>query len=48
MLLTEMEVIMDMFSELEYMVQTDMIERGYNPYDPAEIEKYWEIYLNGC
>ena len=38
---------MTMSSELEFMVETDMIERGYNPYNPEEVNMYWENYFNG-
>jgi len=38
---------MDMSSDLEFMIETDMIERGYNPYVQEEIELYWEEMLNG-
>lgn len=38
---------MDMNSDLEFMVQTDMIEHGYNPYDPIQVKIYWEERLNG-
>jgi hypothetical protein len=37
---------MDMNSDLEFMVQTDMIERGLNPYDPIDVKTYWEEQLN--
>ena len=37
---------MHMSSDLEYMVETDMIEQGYNPYNPDDVYKYWENYLN--
>lgn len=38
---------MDMSSDLEFMIETDMIEHGYNPYDPSEVEAYWKERLNG-
>jgi len=38
---------MHMSSELEYMVETDMLLLGYNPYNPADVNKYWEIYFYG-
>lgn len=38
---------MNMSSDLEYLVETDMIEQGYNPYNPADVNLYWERYLNG-
>lgn len=38
---------MDMSSDLEFMVETDMIERGYNPYDLEQVRMYWEEMLNG-
>jgi hypothetical protein len=47
MFLTQMEVVMDMSSDLEHMVETDMILQGYNPYDPVDINTYWEVYFNG-
>lgn len=37
---------MNMSSDLEFMVETDMIERGFNPYNPADVNLYWEICLN--
>jgi hypothetical protein len=46
MFLTKLEVIMDMSSELEHMVETDMILQGYNPFDPADVNLFWERYLN--
>jgi len=36
---------MDMHSELEYMVASDMIENGYNPYSKDDIELYWKERL---
>lgn len=38
---------MDMHSDLEYMVATDMLISGYNPYDLRDVELYWEVLLNG-
>ena len=38
---------MNMSSDLEFMVETDMIEHGYNPYDLRDIKAYWEERLNG-
>jgi hypothetical protein len=38
---------MKMSSDLEFMVETDMIQRGFNPYNPVEVNLYWEIYFNG-
>lgn len=38
---------MDMSSDLEFMVETDMISKGFNPYDLKEVNMYWEIYFNG-
>lgn len=38
---------MDMSSDLEFMVETDMIEHGFNPYCQNDIEMYWEELLNG-
>lgn len=38
---------MDNNSDLEFMVETDMIERGFNPYNINDIKLYWEIYFNG-
>lgn len=37
---------MDMSSDLEFMVSTDMINRGYNPYDISDIKEYWEDYFH--
>jgi hypothetical protein len=37
---------MDMSSDLEFMLQTDMIEQGYNPYNPEDVTLYWEKYFN--
>lgn len=34
-------------SDLEFLVETDMIERGFNPYNPSDINLYWEVYFNG-
>lgn len=34
-------------SDLEFFVETDMIERGFNPYNPSDVNLYWEIYFNG-
>jgi len=42
-----MEANMNMSSDLEFLVETDMIERGYNPYHPDDVELYWENYFNG-
>ena len=36
---------MDMSSDLEFMVETDMIENGFNPYSEEDIELYWEELL---
>lgn len=38
---------MEMSSDLEYMVETDMIMCGYDPYDLRDIKAYWEERLNG-
>lgn len=38
---------MNMSSDLEFMVETDMILLGYNPYNPADVNSYWENYFNG-
>lgn len=38
---------MDMNSNLEYMVASDMIENGYNPYCREDIKQYWKERLNG-
>lgn len=38
---------MNMSSDLEFMVETDMILQGYNPYNPTEVNLYWERYFNG-
>lgn len=38
---------MDMSSDLEFMVETDMLEKGYNPYCDEDIELYWEEHLDG-
>lgn len=38
---------MNMSSDLEFMVETDMIEQGYNPYNPVDVNLYWEMMLNG-
>jgi hypothetical protein len=38
---------MKLSSDLEFMVETDMIEQGYNPYNPNDVNLYWEIYFNG-
>jgi hypothetical protein len=38
---------MDMNSDLEFMVQTDMIMCGYDPYSLIDIQLYWEELLNG-
>ena len=38
---------MDMSSDLEYMVATDMIVLGYNPYNPSDVSLYWKDYFNG-
>ena len=38
---------MDMSGELEYMVATDMIESGFNPYSKEDIELYWKERLDG-
>jgi hypothetical protein len=35
------------YSELEYMVQTDMIMYGFDPYNIVDIKNYWEMMLNG-
>lgn len=37
---------MDMNSDLEFMVETDMILYGYNPYNPMDVQLYWEERLN--
>ena len=37
---------MDMSSDLEFMVETDMIMMGYNPYDPNDVYYYWRSYFN--
>ncbi len=37
---------MDMSGDLEFMVETDMIMHGYNPYDPTDVDLYWENYFN--
>lgn len=37
---------MDLSSELEHMVETDMILQGYNPYNPADVKVFWENYFN--
>lgn len=38
---------MNMSSDLEFLVETDMITLGYNPYNPADVNLYWEKYFNG-
>jgi len=38
---------MEMSSDLEFMVETDMIQQGYNPYNPVDVNLYWENYFNG-
>lgn len=38
---------MNMSSDLEFLVETDMIEQGYNPYNAADVNMYWENYFNG-
>lgn len=38
---------MDMSSDLEFMVETDMILHGYNPYEQSDVDLYWENYFNG-
>lgn len=34
-------------SDLEFMVSNDMLEMGYNPYNPVDVDFYWENYFNG-
>mgnify|MGYP003348674826 CR=1 FL=1 len=38
---------MDMHSDLEFVVASDMIENGFNPYCKEDIELYWEERLDG-
>lgn len=38
---------MDMSSDLEFMVETDMIVMGFDPYCVEDIELYWRERLNG-
>jgi hypothetical protein len=35
-----------MHSDLEIMVQIDMINEGYNPQNPEDVKLYWENMLN--
>ena len=35
--MSKVEVVMNMSSDLEYLVETDMSEHGYNPYNPADV-----------
>ena len=34
-------------SDLEHLVENDMIEHGYNPESLSAIQLYWEWYFNG-
>jgi hypothetical protein len=33
-------------SDLELLVINDMYELGFNPNDPADVNKYWEMLLS--
>lgn len=35
-----------MFSDLEMLVIDDMYSLGYNPANPEDVDKYWEMMFN--
>jgi hypothetical protein len=41
------EDIMDIKSDLEFLVEYDMYELGYDPSNKDHIKQYWEMMLNG-
>lgn len=34
-------------SDLELLVDYDMFDLGFDPSNPTDVKKYWEIMLNG-
>ncbi len=36
-----------MQSELEILVEIDMVTTGYNPQNPKDVKLYWENMLDG-
>ena len=35
-----------MLSDLELLVMADMYDVGLNPYEPEDVNKYWEMFLS--